>query len=76
MAPRIDVTKYPDVLKAMFGLEGIAHARDIERKLLHLIRLPRLSILSGAGERTFRPLARIPAVQQPHYKQALRPAAA
>ncbi len=37
MATRIDVTKYADALKAMYGLERIASERGIERKLLHLI---------------------------------------
>src|SRR5262245_43188415 len=37
MALRIDVTKYPDALNAMFGLERIARECGIERKLLHLI---------------------------------------
>ena len=48
MAPRIDVTKYPDALKAMFGLEGIARARGIERKLLHLIKT-RVSQINGCA---------------------------
>ena len=38
MAPRIDVTKYPEALNAMFGLERVAPGSGIERKLLHLIK--------------------------------------
>jgi AhpD family alkylhydroperoxidase len=38
MAPRIDVTKYPEALKAMYGPERIARARGIEQMLLHLIK--------------------------------------
>ena len=38
MAPRIDVTKYPDALKAMYGLERIARERGIDPKLLHLMK--------------------------------------
>jgi AhpD family alkylhydroperoxidase len=48
MAPRIDVTKYPDVLKAMYGLERIARERGIERKLLHLIKT-RVSQINGCA---------------------------
>jgi len=48
MAPRVDVTKYPDALKAMYGLDQIAHARGIERKLLHLIKT-RVSQISGCA---------------------------
>jgi AhpD family alkylhydroperoxidase len=38
MAPRIDVTKYPDALNAMYGLERIARERGIDPKLLHLMK--------------------------------------
>jgi AhpD family alkylhydroperoxidase len=38
MKPRVDVTKYPDALKAMSGLNQIARERGIERNLLHLIK--------------------------------------
>jgi AhpD family alkylhydroperoxidase len=48
MAPRIDVTKYPDALKAMFGLERTAVEGGIERKLLHLIRT-RVSQINGCA---------------------------
>jgi len=48
MAPRIDVTKYPDALQAMFGLERIARERGIERKLLHLIKT-RVSEINGCA---------------------------
>src|SRR5262249_15571047 len=48
MAPRVDVTKYPDALKAMYGLDQTAHARGIERKLLHLIKT-RVSQISGCA---------------------------
>jgi len=48
MAPRVDVTKYPDVLKAMYGLERIARERGIERKLLHLIKT-RVSQINGCA---------------------------
>ena len=48
MAPRIDVTKYPDDLKAMYGLERIARTRGIERKLLHLIKT-RVSQINGCA---------------------------
>jgi AhpD family alkylhydroperoxidase len=48
MAPRIDVTKYPDALKAMYGLERIARERGIERKLLHLIKT-RVSQINGCA---------------------------
>ena len=37
MKPRVDVTKYPDALKAMYGLDQIARERGIERNLLRLI---------------------------------------
>src|SRR5215510_16602689 len=48
MAPRMEVTKYPDALKAMFGLERIAHETGIERKLLHLIKT-RVSQINGCA---------------------------
>jgi AhpD family alkylhydroperoxidase len=48
MAPRIDVTKYPDALKAMYGLERIVRERGIERKLLHLIKT-RVSQINGCA---------------------------
>src|SRR5262249_57140206 len=48
MAPRLDVTKYPDALKAMYGLDQIAHTRGIEPKLLHLIK-SRVSQISGCA---------------------------
>src|SRR5262249_61753245 len=48
MAPRLDVTKYPDALKAMYGLDQIAHTRGIEPKLLHLIKT-RVSQISGCA---------------------------
>src|ERR1700752_3452384 len=48
MAPRIDVTKYPDALKAMYGLERVARERGIERKLLHLIKT-RVSQINGCA---------------------------
>ena len=48
MAPRIDVTRYPDALKAMYGLEGIARQRGIDRKLLHLVKT-RVSQLNGCA---------------------------
>jgi AhpD family alkylhydroperoxidase len=48
MAPRIDVTKHPEALKAMFGLERIARECGIERKLLHLI-YTRVSQMNGCA---------------------------
>jgi AhpD family alkylhydroperoxidase len=48
MSPRIDVTKYPDALKAMYGLERIARESGIERKLLHLIKT-RVSQINGCA---------------------------
>jgi AhpD family alkylhydroperoxidase len=48
MAPRVDVTKYPDALKAMYGLERIPRERGIERKLLHLIKT-RVSQINGCA---------------------------
>ena len=48
MAPRIDVTKYPDAVKAMYGLERVARERGIERKLLHLIKT-RVSQINGCA---------------------------
>jgi len=48
MAPRVDVTKYPDALKALYGLEQIARERGIERQLLHLIRT-RVSQINGCA---------------------------
>src|SRR5262249_59372832 len=48
MSSRIDVTKYPDALKAMYGLELIARACGIERKLLHLIKT-RVSQINGCA---------------------------
>src|SRR5215831_10999250 len=48
MAPRVDVTKYPDTLKAMYGLEQVARERGIERKLLHLIKT-RVSQINGCA---------------------------
>ena len=48
MAPRVDVTKYPDAVKAMYGLERIARERGIERKLLHLIKT-RVSQINGCA---------------------------
>ena len=48
MSPRIDVTRYPDALKAMFGLERIALERGIERNLLHLINT-RVSQINGCA---------------------------
>ena len=47
MAPRIDVTKYPDALKAMYGLERIARERGIERTLLHLNSSRRSGVCRG-----------------------------
>jgi AhpD family alkylhydroperoxidase len=38
MSPRIDVSKHPDALQAMYGLERIARERGIDRKLLHLVK--------------------------------------
>ena len=48
MSPRIDVTKYPDALKAMYGLEWVARERGIERKLLHLVKT-RVSQINGCA---------------------------
>jgi AhpD family alkylhydroperoxidase len=48
MAPRVDVTKYPEAVKAMYGLERIARASGIERKLLHLIKT-RVSQINGCA---------------------------
>src|SRR5262245_44778675 len=48
MSSRIDVTNYPDALKAMFGVERIAQERGIERKLLHLIKT-RVSQINGCA---------------------------
>ena len=45
---RIDVTKYSDALKAMYGLERVARERGIERKLLHLIKT-RVSQINGCA---------------------------
>src|SRR5262249_5854482 len=48
MSSRIDVTKYPDALKAMYGLERVARECGIERKLLHLIKT-RVSQINGCA---------------------------
>jgi len=48
MAPRIDVTKHPDALKALYGLERIARASGIESKLLHLVKT-RVSQVNGCA---------------------------
>ena len=48
MAPRIDVTKYPDAVKAMYGLERVAREHGIDRKLLHLIKT-RVSQINGCA---------------------------
>jgi AhpD family alkylhydroperoxidase len=48
MSQRIDVTKHPDALKAMYGLERIARERGIERKLLHLVKT-RVSQVNGCA---------------------------
>src|SRR5262249_8702097 len=48
MAPRMEATKYPEALKAMFGLERIAHETGLERKLLHLINT-RVSQINGCA---------------------------
>src|SRR5262245_44475128 len=48
MSSRIDVTKYPDALQAMYSLERIAPERGIERKLLHLIKA-RVSQINGCA---------------------------
>src|SRR5262245_65979969 len=48
MAQRIDLTKYPNAFKAMFGLEGIGHESGIERKLRHLINT-RVSQINGCA---------------------------
>jgi AhpD family alkylhydroperoxidase len=48
MPSRIDVTEYPDALKAMYGLERVARERGIERKLLHLIKT-RVSQINGCA---------------------------
>jgi AhpD family alkylhydroperoxidase len=48
MSSRVDVTKYPDAVKAMYGLERIARERGIERKLLHLIKT-RVSQINGCA---------------------------
>ena len=45
---RVDVTKYPDAVKAMYGLERVARERGIERKLLHLIKT-RVSQINGCA---------------------------
>ena len=46
--PRVDVTKYPDAVKAMYGLERVARERGIDRKLLHLIKT-RVSQMNGCA---------------------------
>src|SRR5262245_17468635 len=48
MSPRIDVAKYPDAVKAMYGLERIARQHGIERKLLHLMKT-RVSQINGCA---------------------------
>jgi AhpD family alkylhydroperoxidase len=48
MPPRIDVTRHQDAVKAMYGLERIARANGIERKLLHLIKT-RVSQINGCA---------------------------
>ena len=48
MSSRIDVTKYPDAVKAMYGLERIARTSGIERKLLHLVKT-RVSQINGCA---------------------------
>lgn len=48
MSPRIDVTSYPDAVKAMYGLERVARERGVERKLLHLIKT-RVSQINGCA---------------------------
>jgi AhpD family alkylhydroperoxidase len=48
MSARVDVTKYPDAVKAMYGLERIARGSGIERKLLHLIKT-RVSQINGCA---------------------------
>jgi AhpD family alkylhydroperoxidase len=48
MAPRIDVAKHQDALKAMFGLERVAREHGIDRKLLHLIKT-RVSQINGCA---------------------------
>jgi len=48
MPSRIDVTKYPDAVKAMYGLDRIARQSGIERKLLHLIKT-RVSQINGCA---------------------------
>ena len=48
MAPRIDVTKHPEALKAMYALERVARASGIDRKLLHLVKV-RVSQINGCA---------------------------
>ena len=48
MAPRFDVTKHPDAVKAMYGLERVAREHGIDRKLLHLLKT-RVSQINGCA---------------------------
>ena len=48
MAPLIDVTKYPDALKAMYGLERVARERGIDGRCC--IRLLNVRPTSASGE--------------------------
>jgi AhpD family alkylhydroperoxidase len=48
MSARVDITKYPEELKAMYGLDRIARERGIDRKLLHLIKT-RVSQINGCA---------------------------
>ena len=48
MSSRVDITKYADALKAMYGLDRIARERGVERKLLHLIKT-RVSQINGCA---------------------------
>lgn len=48
MPARIDVTKYPDALRALAGVERIARSKGIERKLLLLIKT-RVSQMNGCA---------------------------
>lgn len=48
MPSRIDVARHPDAVKAMYGLERVARASGLDRKLLHLIKT-RVSQINGCA---------------------------
>ena len=48
MPSRIDVARHPDAVKAMYGLERVARASGLDRKLLHLLKT-RVSQIHGCA---------------------------